>query len=119
MPRNYATDNSHPVLFRSLEALADPPSPRRSPSPHNPALDPEREYEHGVLEKSADLAPERFTPMVFPDGLRASGRPGNPARSLVLVVEVLATENRFEDAFLVANDQLVLDRKEQHRNRQE
>src|SRR5688572_30317960 len=57
--------------------------------------------------------------MVFADGLRGSGRPRNPARSLVLVVEVLATENRFEDAFLIPNDQLVLDGKEQHRNRQE
>ena len=57
--------------------------------------------------------------MVLSRRLQTFWRTGNPTRRLVLVVEVLASEDRFEHAFLIADNELVLDREQQHRDRQE
>src|SRR6266513_2630180 len=74
------------------------------------ALDPERNQQHRVLQERADLTPERLAPVVIADGRLALGWPRNPARSAVLVIHIIAAEDRLQHAFLVANYQLVLDR---------
>src|SRR5947207_6534333 len=57
--------------------------------------------------------------MVLTDRLLTARRAGNPSWRAVLVLEILAAEDRFEHALLVAHDQLVLEREQKHRKGQE
>src|SRR4051812_3859240 len=56
--------------------------------------------------------------MIFPRLLFSLRRTRDPAWSAILVIEILATEDRFEHPFLVAHDQLILESEQQHRERQ-
>src|SRR5207253_6890025 len=68
-----------------LKSLDEPSRPNAAGPFHHLTLDPEREQQHRVLEKSADLALECFTPMVLSRGLFVFRRTRDPARRPTLV----------------------------------
>src|SRR5262249_38735729 len=81
-------------------------------------LDAEGDDQRRVLHECADLAAPSLAPVVraFLGGF---GRTRNPPRRRWFVREILGAEDRLEHAFLVRDDERVLDRKDQDCHRQE
>src|SRR5436309_14121234 len=86
-----------------LERLDEPSRSRR----HDATLYPESQQEHGVLQERADLALERFSPVVLAGVDFSFRRSWDPAWGAALVIEIIAAEGRLEHPCLVTDDQLV------------
>src|SRR5690348_7361472 len=81
-------------------------------------LHDERNDEHAVLDEGAYLAPECFAPVELAV-LGLIGLFRKPSRNAVLVIEILSSKDRLEDAFLVAHYETVLGSEEKDCDGQE
>src|SRR2546423_846226 len=119
---NAVPEISHPVQLQlrtrsqleiqlQLERLDEPSRSRR----HDATLYPESQQERGVRQDRAALSLDRSAPVVLAALFFSCRGSWDPAWGAALVIEIAPAEDRFEHASLVADDQLVFAREQQHR----